>query len=595
MVDNSEKLKAYEVTILQRVECEKKAFDIVNRLVEDTVVGDYLIHCGQLIRREHYNDIVEERAITMICGYPICSNTLQNIPKKKFQISTKSNKVYNISERKKFCSNQCLKASIFFCNQIPESPLWAREKEILPEIKLFPLKLNTGLVGVEVVGESLSKNLKEELSKLEELDKKMSSLSAKEACLNDDLTTDSGNKHDTFILKDECANTGIIFDPNNTNIFRSDANVIDCQTGKSNTDISKNAKVLTFKSLQEETALDPSSVNSKLGHDSFKMTKVSKKNDSNPSLCKPAQKPESKMEQLKKILSQRKGVLSEMIIDMQPTVVSQCLSNEDSNSIKPQYTVTLQSDSLPYLNELRECKAYGLSSFPGQKDLRECKADNLHPLPCQKELRGCYSENACSDNKQLTGEVKKVLCLPLQRITCALKTWVTDETSVYLLPSPNESKENVESFSDPRLQKDYAQLCRRLNMQEKDFDNLINGIGDCRESQETKLKSVPNFELLKQETEQFQLKVVEFITGKKPETQKSSDEREDDSTNPVFLPNVDAYDQQQIRLKIVLYQLDKILPSLLTPLSLPVQLISTLVRELSSTFRACWCHFMFLK
>lgn len=44
-----EKLKAYQTTILKRVECEKKAFDIVNKLIDETVDGDYLIRCVSII------------------------------------------------------------------------------------------------------------------------------------------------------------------------------------------------------------------------------------------------------------------------------------------------------------------------------------------------------------------------------------------------------------------------------------------------------------------------------------------------------------------------------------------------------------------
>ena len=34
---------------------------------------------GKLISREHYNDIVEERAITNLCGYPVCPKFLGKV------------------------------------------------------------------------------------------------------------------------------------------------------------------------------------------------------------------------------------------------------------------------------------------------------------------------------------------------------------------------------------------------------------------------------------------------------------------------------------------------------------------------------------
>lgn len=52
------------------------------------------------INQELYQDIVEERAITKICGYPLCGMKLPDMPKKQYYISTKQNKVYDITDRK---------------------------------------------------------------------------------------------------------------------------------------------------------------------------------------------------------------------------------------------------------------------------------------------------------------------------------------------------------------------------------------------------------------------------------------------------------------------------------------------------------------
>lgn len=95
-----------------------------------------LIHINQ----SHYDDIVEERAIIKLCGYPLCSEKLGNMPKKQYQISTVRNKVYDITERKKFCSNNCYKSSIFLKEQVLTTPLWVRKDEdIIPEFKLLSL------------------------------------------------------------------------------------------------------------------------------------------------------------------------------------------------------------------------------------------------------------------------------------------------------------------------------------------------------------------------------------------------------------------------------------------------------------------------
>lgn len=54
------------------------------------------------ITQSHYQDIVEERAVTKLCGYSVCGKRIPEMPKKQYYISTKSNKVYDITDRKVF-------------------------------------------------------------------------------------------------------------------------------------------------------------------------------------------------------------------------------------------------------------------------------------------------------------------------------------------------------------------------------------------------------------------------------------------------------------------------------------------------------------
>ena len=47
----------------------------------------------------YYDDVVEERGCIEVCGYPLCSNTVKRT-NQKYHISTKQNKVFDITERK---------------------------------------------------------------------------------------------------------------------------------------------------------------------------------------------------------------------------------------------------------------------------------------------------------------------------------------------------------------------------------------------------------------------------------------------------------------------------------------------------------------
>lgn len=79
-------------------------------------------------------DVIEERAIIKLCGYVQCDNCLSaTMPKQRYRISMKSNKVYDISQRKNYCSSECYAASKYLLEQMLTSPLWLRDLEKSPE------------------------------------------------------------------------------------------------------------------------------------------------------------------------------------------------------------------------------------------------------------------------------------------------------------------------------------------------------------------------------------------------------------------------------------------------------------------------------
>uniref|UniRef100_A0A5F8G3W2 RNA polymerase II subunit B1 CTD phosphatase RPAP2 homolog n=2 Tax=Monodelphis domestica TaxID=13616 RepID=A0A5F8G3W2_MONDO len=126
-----------EAAIRKKIEYERKALRIVEQLLEEDITEEFLERAGKHITSAHYKDVVEERFIIKLCGYPLCHNKLGNVPKQKYKISTKTNKVYDITERKFFCSNFCYRASKFFEAQISKSPLWVREEERPPDLHLL--------------------------------------------------------------------------------------------------------------------------------------------------------------------------------------------------------------------------------------------------------------------------------------------------------------------------------------------------------------------------------------------------------------------------------------------------------------------------
>ncbi|XP_057712430.1 putative RNA polymerase II subunit B1 CTD phosphatase rpap2 [Corythoichthys intestinalis] len=147
--EEARRREAIRERLRERLELEKKALQVVERLLEDSVSDEFLLDCAKFITTANYKDAVEERFITKLCGYPLCSNKLGKIPKQQYKISTKTNRVYDITERKSFCSNFCYKASKEFELQISKTPLWLRHEERPPEIKLKK-KGDIGSSGEEV-------------------------------------------------------------------------------------------------------------------------------------------------------------------------------------------------------------------------------------------------------------------------------------------------------------------------------------------------------------------------------------------------------------------------------------------------------------
>lgn len=142
-----EKLKA---AVEKKKLCNAKAMSIVERLIEPDVKERWLLESLFHINQSHYQDAIEERAIMKSCGYPLCDVSLEDVPKKQYHISTKQNKVFDITDRKNYCSNRCYKASVFLKEQLYTSALWLRDCEEAIHYKLFSSVNKIGSTGVEI-------------------------------------------------------------------------------------------------------------------------------------------------------------------------------------------------------------------------------------------------------------------------------------------------------------------------------------------------------------------------------------------------------------------------------------------------------------
>lgn len=135
---SSERKEAIFKTVERRDACKKRAAQVVEEMLEDPVSEGWLLKVVHDLSQQDYQDAVEERAILRLCGYPLCSRQLTQMPKQKYHICMKSRKVYDITYRKQYCSDVCYRASEYLKGQLWEGPLWLRdEAEVGSTYKLY--------------------------------------------------------------------------------------------------------------------------------------------------------------------------------------------------------------------------------------------------------------------------------------------------------------------------------------------------------------------------------------------------------------------------------------------------------------------------
>ncbi|XP_054723943.1 putative RNA polymerase II subunit B1 CTD phosphatase RPAP2, partial [Uloborus diversus] len=147
--ENASKQKQVSAAREKVLKIKRSILKIVEDMLEEEISVDWFLqNCSKLCRGD-YDDVIQERSIEHMCGYPLCPNPIKQITKQKFHISCTNNKVYELSERKCFCSNECYKASNFIKHQLSSLPLYMRKDS--PSLNLLSEGENKGSAGEEVI------------------------------------------------------------------------------------------------------------------------------------------------------------------------------------------------------------------------------------------------------------------------------------------------------------------------------------------------------------------------------------------------------------------------------------------------------------
>uniref|UniRef100_A0A8D1C1T5 RNA polymerase II subunit B1 CTD phosphatase RPAP2 homolog n=1 Tax=Sus scrofa TaxID=9823 RepID=A0A8D1C1T5_PIG len=507
--DASQRKAELEAAIRKKIEFERKALCIVEQLLEENITEEFLKECGKFITPAHYSDVVDERSIIKLCGYPLCQKKLGIVPKQKYKISTRTNKVYDITERKCFCSNFCYKASKLFQAQIPKTPVWVREEERHPDFQLLQ-EGQSGHSGEEI-------QLSSKAIKTSDIDNPDCSEKHNESG-SSSTPSDSGSDNEPDFVSSILPGSrptaaGIMPQLHKKSIMRKKAD----------------QKVNSNHESEERIVIDATE---QLGHCRLE-------NQEKASACEPPSQ-ELNTQISSHSPSQEKLEASEIseskCSSSKITLVG--ISKKSAEHFKRKFAKSSQVSR-------SASSSVQVSSEVGKANLLKALKETLVEWKTEETLKFLYGQNYAS-------VCLKPASAPL------VKEEELDEDDV---TSDPESR-------SPALQESPNSLDESLPFRASD----------------TASKPLPSYENLKKETETLNLRIREFYRGRyvlNEETTKSQDSEEHDPTFPL----IDSSSQNQIRKRIVLEKLSKVLPGLLGPLQITLGDIYPQLRNLVRTFR----------
>ncbi|OVA13023.1 Protein of unknown function DUF408 [Macleaya cordata] len=159
----------------QLISAKKAVHKLQLALLEGINNENQLFAAGSLISRSDYEDVVTERSISNICGYPLCNNPLPSErPRKgRYRISLKEHKVYDLQETYMYCSSDCVVNSRAFVGSLQDERCTVLNSAKIDEVLNLFGELGLAEEGVEKKGDLGLSELKIE----EKLDAKVGEVS----------------------------------------------------------------------------------------------------------------------------------------------------------------------------------------------------------------------------------------------------------------------------------------------------------------------------------------------------------------------------------------------------------------------------------
>ncbi|XP_028988008.1 putative RNA polymerase II subunit B1 CTD phosphatase rpap2 isoform X2 [Betta splendens] len=525
----------------ERMELERRALKVVERLLEDSISEDFLVDCAKFITQANYKDAVEERSIAKLCGYPICSNKLGKIPTQKYKISTKTNKVYDITERKFYCSNFCYKASKEFELQISPTALWLRPHESPPKIKLMKTG-DGGSSGEEVM---LSERRLQEEDVEDPLalppascDSSQLSSTASDLCHNDDSDSEQEQEQEQEFI------SSVVSQEQGRRVHWGELPKRTDEDGGANIESREvDEEETDDKDFSENQRVEE--VTAKLGLCSLSQTVTP--NTSLPDGSSAAQAQTSR----------------------QPSRTTSCEDLNPSTEIRPQLGIP---------HSTLKCSNQNNHNIQNQSDL------NITQIGMSK--RGAAGLRDLLKSQSPAVRPDSIRLKLLECLKTTLKAWSTDETLKFLYGA------------DHALGAPFANVKEETKEMEGelDEDDLEEGVnleneGAVRHGRPT--VEAPDYEALQRETQQMELRIREFYNGtcfmpedlEKPKQGGNKVTAQNQCKKEPVLPLIDSQAQHILQKRITVEKLTGCLKNIVGPLRLTMNDVTNDLNKLVRTFR----------
>lgn len=569
-------VEALKATIERKKETTARALGIVVRFSEGVVTEQCLLENVHYINQCHFQDITEERAILKLCGYPVCGNKLNDIPKKQYHISTKQNKVFDITDRKNFCSNLCYKASKFLQDQLLTSPLWLRDNEKHISFKLLPLESKAGIAGVEVdIG--LTRVTQDQIDKTEDCTaleevttNSLSKLLYKESNCKEDFQEffssgsleQSENSHHEECQDKDSVNSKInqytIYEDLNYDVERREDNNNDtdeCSAGESNniheeSDINSTNKNICYSDKHKQLTYECGETTDEKC-DSFSASKE---------------------------------------ISILKSVTESKFNNTDEIQLSDKKEIS-ESEGNKIGHEICDKSSYSESVREHNICVKERESKDKTKTKAQRKKKEKQNKKASEGAQPVLNIVMKIEHSICEWITIDSLCFIYGEDKVKeLLAGKGGCIKELHNtggsaMTDPYLYERYLAICRKLNVLEVEDSRLDTEITN--ENNKIPQKPLPDYSLLLEEAKNIDLKVKQFYKGDTKVTFEEATEKDikndKENNRATVLPLVDLHAQRSLRRRILLDKLSRVLNDVVRLLGLKGFDISE-VKTLVSTF-----------